>query len=145
MNWCTGCVERAPQTSSRLSQALQSALIRSAKPWSTFFPYARSFKAFLMHWITAQSALPRSPCRCALQSERSPWGSCCTEGPSAEADNWCRVGSRCASGCVRTCERCSCTHRGREWRELIYLKFLSENALFSGNPRGRCILCPLLS
>lgn len=144
VNWWMSRVKRAPLTSSRLSQALEGALIQSAKPWSTLFPYPRSFKAFPVRWVTAQLALPSSPCRCALQSYHGPWGSCCTEGPSAEADNWCRAGSRHPSGCVR----CSCTHWGREWRELIYLKFLLETALFFWESQGKmhfCILCPLFS
>lgn len=33
--------------------------------------------------------------------------------------------------------------QGREPRNLIYLIFLLETARFSGNPRERCILCPL--
>lgn len=97
-------------------------------------------------WVTAQSALPRSPCRCALQSKRSSWGGCCAKGPSAEADNGCCVGSSRADvppgvrGHV-----CDALVPAEAGSEVIYLEFLLETARFSGNPRGRCILCPLFS
>lgn len=40
-----------------------------------------------MCWVAAWLALPRSPRRCALQSEHSPGGSSGTKGPPARADN----------------------------------------------------------